>query len=162
MNLGIYVDNLGDQEHLFHVSECINNGLRTSEITDASIFFDNVGFNPHIINCGIFNATDMWNFHGSLITTSLNTLVSASNIVNNINLYYYYGLEERVDVLKFLRGVKKDCKIVCSSESSEKELYRISGIKPIGISINYKDIINIIRENENGYQKNSTNVYRAK
>jgi hypothetical protein len=162
MNLGIYVDDLGDENHLIYVSECINYGLRSAEINDASIFFDNIGFNRHSINCGIFNATDMWNFHGSLITTSLNTLGSASNIVNNINLYYYYGLEGRVDVLQLLTLIQKGCKIICSSENAKKELYRISGLEPIGISINYKDIINIIRKNEDGYQKNSTNVYRSK
>jgi hypothetical protein len=162
MNLGIYVDHLGDDNNLFHISECVNAGLSSGELNDASIFFDNVGFNKHKINCGIFNATDMWNFHGSLIATSLNTLISASNIVNNINLYYYYGLENKLEVLQFLKSVNRNCNIICNSENAAKYLFRISNTKPIGISNNYKEIINIIRKNEDGYQKNSTNVYRSK
>lgn len=162
MNIGIYVNSLSDT-NLEYVSNFINESIVSNYASDASIFFDDVGYNPHQVQCGIFNSADIWNFHGVLITTSLDTLSSAKNIVNNIDLYYYYGYEDssKINLLNLIDKTK-NVKVICNTESDSLEFYRKTGKKPSVISERYKGLASQLQGHQNEYSKNTTNVYRAK
>jgi len=139
MNLGIYIPTLADQDQLKDISECINTNIGKS-LTDASIFFDNIGYNPFNINCGLFNSTDLWNFKGTLITTSLATTLSSIKIVNNIDIYYYYGLEKHINPLSLLY-LKDKTRFICKDDDSGRDLFRKTKIQPQFVSRSFVDLI---------------------
>jgi len=164
MNLGIYIKSLTDEQQVNNIASCVNDGLQNKKLKDASIFYDNIGKVNTNINCGLFNSTDVWNFSGKLLTTSIETLTTAMKIVNNIDFYYYFGVEkeENLDIFKLLRVTQKHkIKVICNSEDDEKKLYRITGVNPLGISNNFIGIIDLLNECNNERCKNCKNVCRA-
>lgn len=142
MNLGIYIQSLGKNDHLKEISECINKNIGTKNLTDASIFFDSIGFNPFEMKCGIFNSTDLWNFNGKLITTSLQTTLKALKIVNNIEVFYYYGLEDKISPLSLIYLQQNGVKIISRSEKDDNDLYRKTAHRSVSISSCFNDILN--------------------
>jgi hypothetical protein len=140
MNLGIYLSSISDQDQIKDISECINNGLKTGLLKDASVFFDNISHNEYPINCGVFNSSELWNFSGTLVTTSLSTTISALRIVNNIDLYYYYGWETGISPLSLIYMAKQKIKIACRSPESEKDFYRKTGSYPLIVSENFQKL----------------------
>jgi len=145
MNLGIYVSNFNDLDLIKEFTQTISN-KKDLNITDASIFYDDLGFTPPDINCGMFNSTDLWNFNGLLITTSLETTIRALNIVNNINLCYYYGYENKVHPLPLIGLLRDGIDVIAKSETDAQELYRKTKTKPKIIAKNFKDLIRGIRD----------------
>jgi hypothetical protein len=145
MNLGIYLPSLSDQDLMKDISESINYGLDNGLLMDASVFFDDVSYNSHNVKCGVFNSTELWNFNGVLVTTALSTTLSAFKIVNNIQLYYYYGLEDRVSPLSLIYLLKEPLQIICDCEESKHDVYRKTGKRDTEIFKNFYDIINRIK-----------------
>jgi hypothetical protein len=146
MNLGIYIETLSNHEQLEDAVNILNTSLENKSIKDGSIFYDGIGFNPFKTNCGMFNSTDLWNFNGTLITTSLGCLVTAKNIANNIKLYYYHGLEQKqpkvLDLLLALNNC--DANIICNNEENSKYIHRTTGKQALGISHKFNSILEII------------------
>jgi hypothetical protein len=140
MNLGIYLTSIADQNQMKDIAECVNKGLQTRLLSDASVFFDNVAHNEHKLNCGMFNSSELWNFSGKLVTTSLSTTISALKIVNNIDLYYYYGWEKNISPLSLIYLSKQKLKIACTSQESEKDFYRKTGIYPLIVSETFEKL----------------------
>jgi hypothetical protein len=161
MNLGIYINNLENHEQLKYITEEINRGLENKEIDDASVFYDGIGYHPYKINCGLFNATDLWNFSGKLVITSLGNAATAMGMVNKIELYYYYNWEQGKNTLDIIGLLNKDVHVICRNNEDAENLFRITGKKPIGICENFQNIIHIISENSNGRFKNRANVCRS-
>lgn len=144
MNLGIYLSSFSDHEQLKDISDAINGNIG-NKLQDASIFYDNVGFNPFQIKCGIFNSTDLWNFSGSLVTTSLSTTMSALKIVNKIDLYYYYGFEEKINPLSLIYIINNSqIKFIAKTENEENDLYRKTKTRPHFTCKSFKDVIDRI------------------
>lgn len=160
MNLGIYISSLSDVEQLGHISKLVQENVNNKDIRNISIFYDNVDFNPHDTKCGMFNSTDLWSFNGSLITTSIDSLVTSLRVINNIDIIYYHGWGEKVNILKLVMSVQ-NVKIICRSEQEAKEVYRSTGIKPIGISNNFEDIINLVLGCKDEYKSNNNDVYQT-
>lgn len=142
-NLGIYISNLADTKQLQSISDSINYCVDKNLLSDCSIFFDNIAYNPFKIKCGIFNSTDLWNFSGKLITTSLSSTLSALKIVNKIRIYYYYGWEDNVNVLSLMNIIMQNIQPFAKSEKFQLDMYRKTGIKPILCS-DFMDLINKI------------------
>lgn len=138
MNLGIYTTTLGDSEQLEKLSQYLNASVDSNKWSDVSLFYDDIGFNPFQINCGMFNSTDLWNFKGKLIASSLECVVKASNIVNNIEIYYYYGWEKRPSVLDALFVINSKTKIICRNDDDASFIYRTTGKKPVAVADNYQ------------------------
>jgi hypothetical protein len=145
MNLGIYIKSLQDIKQLEYISQSINVGIEKKEIKDASIFYDDIAFNPFNINCGMFNSTDLWNFKGKLVATSLSCVANTINIVNDIDLYYYYGWEEKPKLLDLLYILQQNVKVICTDEHSGSYIYRVTGKIPFGICDNFNGICELIK-----------------
>ena len=160
MNLGIYINSLGNHAQLKHVAKIINDSLG-SEIDDASIFFDGVASVPFKIDCGLFNSTDLWNFNGCLITTSLDNAFTALKIVNNIDLFYYYNWDGNKNVLSLIKLLTNNIKVICRNQEDADDLYRLTGKKCVGISEDFNNIVTIIVENTDGRFKDRENVCRS-
>jgi len=160
MNIGIYIDSLSDFKQLEEIDKLVSKSLLSDEIYDISLFFNELDFNPYNINCGIFNSTELWSFSGDLIVTSLNCLMTSNKIVNNIDIYYYFGLEEKTNIFQLIES-SKISKAICKSEEHKKTFYRKTGKLPIGISQNLEGVLQIITEQKNGYKSNLNNVYKT-
>ena len=70
MNLGVYTTSLGISEETEAIINNLNSGVESDKLTAASLFFNSVAFNPLPMKCGCFNAADLWNFTGTLLTTN--------------------------------------------------------------------------------------------
>jgi hypothetical protein len=138
MNIGVYVESITDEDIIGYAIESIEIGFNTNQIDDATIFYDSVGFTPFFFPCGLFNSTELWNFSGTLVTFSLNSLKSALSIVNNIDIYYCYGWEDKTNVLSLLDTLSKhpDIKLISKNDEFAKNLFRITGKKSKSIDNN--------------------------
>ena len=97
MNIGIYIESLSDTNQLNYINDFIENNINNETVDDISLFYDDVSYNPFNTKCGMFNSTELWSFNGNLIVTSLNSFSTAKKVINNINLFYYYGWNEKED-----------------------------------------------------------------
>lgn len=146
MNLGIYIPSLSNHQELQSISNAMNNAISNKIVNDASLFYDSVSYNPFQFKCGLFNSTDLWNFNGKLITTALSTTLSALKIINNIDLYYYYGFEERISPLSLLYLLNNSgIKFISNNETTSNDLYRKTGHKSLLTSDSFEEIIQKIR-----------------
>lgn len=161
MNIGIYVDSLAGTEKLEHINNVISHAIDNKSINDASVFYDDVGYVPFKTKYGMFNSADLWNFSGNLLATSFATVNKAINIVNNINLFYYYSVSQNIKVLNLLKVLENKIEIICHTEEDAKELYRVTGKRALGISHNFTDILEIMKGYNDGRTNNNTNVYRS-
>lgn len=130
MNIGFYISSLSQHDQLQQIAEAINKHGDNKKFNDASIFYDNVAFNPFTIKCGIFNSTDIWNFHGKLVTTSISATLKCLNIVNNIEIYYYYGWEEKINPLPLIKLNNSGVKFISKNEAASQDLFRKTGVSP--------------------------------
>ena len=148
MNLGIYLEEVGEGEILQHAVGNINDGIEKGLLTDASIFYDSIGFNPYETKCGFFNSTDLWNFTGNLITTSIETTRTTLNIVNKFKILFYYNWSSHKDILGLISIVANPAvDTICNNSHNAQELYRLTGIKPMGIvdNFNINDISQVVQ-----------------
>lgn len=144
INVGLYVDNLGNQEKMKKIYDFVNASVIRSDITDISIFYDDVGYNPFNIQCGFFNATDLWHFSGTLFTTSIETTKNALSIVNSIDIIYVYDKTEQVNIFELLNiAQNENVKIICVNNDSAHELYRLTNTTTYGIS-DLNNILNLV------------------
>ena len=138
MNLGIYVDSLQENEQVHYAIQALNKGIEDNHLVDASLFYDSVGHNAMPTKCGCFNSTDLWNFTGTLITTSLNSAKTALSIVNKFRVYFYHGWEQTNDIFGLINLVKNPTvETICRDGNSAKELYRLTGSTPLGLVDNF-------------------------
>jgi hypothetical protein len=141
MNIGIYIDSLSDTKQLEAINNFVANSLQHNGVHDVSLFYNGIGFNPFNIKCGMFNSTDLWNFKGKLVVSSLNCLVSSKNIVNNLELYYYYGWEQNIKVLDILQIMQDKIPIICRSVADQEFIYRVTGVNPLAVSNNFDNLL---------------------
>jgi len=145
INLGIYVKDLSNTPLIHAVQSEIARAKSDKDISDASIFFDNVGPIDIKIDAGIFNSTDLWHFHGSLVTTCLETTIKALPVVNNMKLYYCFDTTSAYDVLSMLRVIiKNDISTIAFDNDSAMNFYRITGRKPIAICDKFSGVVKTI------------------
>ena len=141
MNIGFYVKNLSNDKQMSIISKIINNSIDNNLISDASIFYDGIGFVPYFISCGMFNSTDLWNFRGNLVVMNADCLKRAAKTVNNIKLIFYYGIEE-IDIFSLMFIKSQNIPILCHQKDYQK-IYRLTGQNPVLIE-NENDILSAI------------------
>lgn len=129
-NIGFYIDKINTANRNIDIFKTLNSGIRRKKIKDASLFYNDVDYNPLIPAFGMFNAADMWNFTGTLFTTSLNNAFSANKIVNKFKLFHIYNRWDDKDILKVLE-VANTIDVITEDEEDSKEFYRITGKKPV-------------------------------
>lgn len=145
MNIGVYLPSLSNHEELRDVCDGINFGIDSGALSDASIFYDTVAYNPFLVKCGMFNSTDLWNFNGTLITTSLSSALMAMKIVNNIDIFYFYGWEKKVNPLHLIYLLNSGIKTLSKTSEDNNDLYRKTGKKSEIVCESFKDAINSLR-----------------
>lgn len=145
INLGIYVKDLSNTPLLQAVQSEIAKAKSDGDVSDVSIFFDDIGPINFKIDAGIFNSTDLWHFNGHLITTCLETLIKSTSIVNNMNLYYCFDLRSAYDTLSMIRAVNKhDISTIAFDNDSAMNFYRLTGRKPKAICDKFSGVVKTI------------------
>lgn len=157
MNLGIYLDTLSNQKVLEKASLLIDN----NENNNFSIFYNDIDYNPYKQKCGFFNATELWSFYGTLIVTSFKCLKTSLNIVNNIDIVYYYGLDDKINPLHLAEIAYRKIKVIASDNKKHKEFYRLTGIMPSAVCEDFSKLPEFLTENKNGYQQDINYVYKT-
>lgn len=144
INLGIYLPHLGDKELVYQCIQEINRGKDRGLISDASIFFDNIGTIDIPISCGLFNSTDLWNFKGKLLILSVECTIKTLNIINDIDMFFGYGWGNK-NVFATLSIIShKKIKTICRSKDLEEDFYRITGKNSVGSSENLEGVIELM------------------
>jgi hypothetical protein len=144
MNIGLYIDSLGDEKAIKLFIDTIEQGFLSNKLDDASIFYDSVSFTPFNFPCGLFNSTELWNFSGKLLVFSLESLRNAVKIVNNIEIYYVFGFEESINILAMLDLVSSnEISVITKNNLGMLNFYRISGKKVNG-SLEDKSLMSLL------------------
>jgi hypothetical protein len=144
INLGIYLPHLGDKALLEQCLKEINRGKENNLISDASIFFDNIGVIDASVNCGLFNSTDLWNFRGKLLMLSVDCAIKTLNIINDIDMFFGYGWgDKNVFATLSIVGHSK-VKTICRTKELKDDFYRLTGKNGIGYSENLEGVIELM------------------
>lgn len=155
INFGLYLDTIGEGDVINNAFEAIEFSLKENIIKDASLFYDQIGSIKSKPPCGIFHSSDLWNFSGHIFVLSVTSIQRVKNIANNIKIYLGYGWQER-NVLATLQAISDDTvEVLPFSVETAADFYRISNRKSIGVSNNFKEIIQIITEKENERSRNN-------
>ena len=108
MNFGVFIENIGDNRVSVPAYKAANKAVSSPKFKDASLFYQDVGHCPEKRQFGIFNSTDICHFKGALVVTFLDGLKSVLKEVNNRDLYYYFGLEEKKDLFGYLQYLRDE------------------------------------------------------
>lgn len=128
MNLGFYVKSGNAEGVNGKIFMCLNEAVAKNTVRDASVFFDNIDYNPMKTNFGMFNSTDIWHFTGELITTSIETTINALKAVNRFNLSYLYTRDD-IDVIRLI-DLSSKVNVITDSEVDRDHFFRITGKRP--------------------------------
>jgi len=139
MNVGFYLTT--NDQYTDSMFNEIANALSSGLIKDAAIFVDNIFFTSSRKSCAIYESCDLWSFSGKLIVSEIRLLEKAKNIVNDIDLYYYFGFE-KINPIRML--IEKDLKVIANGEKLGKEYFRLTNKKPTAISNGYENIVSKI------------------
>ena len=161
MNLGIYIDTMLDINRLEKINKFVDHAIENKLFSDISIFYDNIGQNPFNTKCGMFNSTELWSFHGTLLVLSIEALRTTLNIVNNINIIYYYNWDTKVNAIDLATNCSSIKNIICRNEKENSDIYRLTGKKSCGISENFNNITELLLRCKNEHQSNNHNVYQT-
>ena len=128
MNIGFYIDSTNGNAPNDAIFSALNEAVDNHDATDASVFYNDIDFNPTDTKFGMFNSTDLWAFTGVLVATTLANTVRALKIVNKLKPMYLYNNadEGRKDLLGLMQ-IKDMVKIITRSEKEDQEVYRLTG-----------------------------------
>ena len=131
MNVGFYVDSVGATPENGEIFDALNQAVDNHEVSDASVFYNDIDYNPVKPKFGLFNATDLWSFTGLLIATSLENVIRASKVVNKFKILYLYNKSNKN--LLMLLDICQSIPIVATNLEDSKEIYRLTGQKPVTV-----------------------------
>lgn len=131
-NIGFYIETVNSANRNIDIFNTLNKTIRkrNGSIDDASVFYNDVDFNPIVPVFGLFNSADLWGFTGTLFTTSLNNALKANEIVNKFKLFHIYNRWDDKDIFKVI-NVSNGIDVITEDEEDSKEFYRITGKRPV-------------------------------
>ncbi len=145
MNIAFYVDNIADDGNDL-IFDCMNSMIESETVRDATLFYNDIGPEPKKALFGLFNATELWNFTGHVISTTMENWISLKNTVNNFKIKHLYK-PKTVDVVVLI-SMANMSEVIVKNEEEQKEVYRLTGVKvPVVENINFKKIAEVLNEN---------------
>tara|TARA_B100001094_G_scaffold72494_1_gene68782 strand:+ start:22252 stop:22707 length:456 start_codon:yes stop_codon:yes gene_type:complete len=129
MNLGFYVKSMSPEEgNNRKIFSLLNEGVNSNELSDASLFYDNIDYNPIQTSFGMFNSTDIWYFTGKLITTTLESTYHALQATNKFELSYLYDHDE-INILPLIE-ISKKVNVITDTLENQRYFNRVTGVRP--------------------------------
>lgn len=143
-NIGFYIPMVSEEKINVDIFNSLNTAVENGEVRDATVFFNDVSFNPVTPKFSMMNASEIWSFTGNLFSLSLDGSLLAMRIVNKFELFHLYRADAENDFFKLLMVAEKT-KVVTMSDADTKEFKRITGKDPV---VQFKDlnIKNILEE----------------
>lgn len=143
MNIAFFVNKLSDSEQNKAIFQCLNRAVHDEIVSDASLFFTNVGpiGTPTIF--GMFNSTDLWNYTGQVIATSIGCIHYAERIANKFKLGYLFSKENNT---LGLIDIAKRVPIFAANENDAAECFRLTGRNPRLIELTPKGVAEAFNE----------------
>lgn len=130
MNIAYYIDQINQKEKITEIFNRMNDDIASGAIDNGSVFYKEIGPTEVQPKFGMFNSTDIWNFTGTLIATSMETFLDAIKAVNKYSLVYLFYGDVNYDISALI-GISKNTKILTLTKQDQKEVYRLTGVKPI-------------------------------
>jgi len=130
MNVAFYINQINQDEKTVEIFNALNTDIESGAIDNGSVFYKEIGPSTVEPNFGMFNSTDIWHFTGTLIATSMETFLDAVKAVNKYTLAYLFYGDNKHDVFSLI-GMSRTTKILTTTEEDQKEVYRLTGLKPI-------------------------------
>lgn len=130
MDVAFYVNQISNDEKMTDLFNRMNSDVESGAIDNGSIFYKDIGPSPVEPKFGMFNSTDIWHYTGTLIATSMDTFLDAFKAVNKYTLAYLFYKDSKYDVFSLI-GMSRTTKILTTTEEDQKEVYRLTGLKPI-------------------------------
>ena len=124
MNLGFYVDKNNLSGKNSKIFEMLNKATVTKKVMDASVFYNDIDHNPMQTNFAMFNATELWAFTGTLISSNIKNTIHAANVVNKFKLFHLFNREDKDLMALIALGGRVD--FLVDGEEDQKELYRLT------------------------------------
>lgn len=143
MNIAFFLNRLCDNPLNHSIIECLNEAVQHEDIKDASLFFVNVGPVSKPVKFGMFNSTDVWNFSGNLISTSISGIGYLQNVANKTKIVYLFSHENNT---LGLIHISRQIPILVTTEDEQKEVFRLTGITPRLISLTPKALLEFFDE----------------
>jgi hypothetical protein len=143
-NIGFYIPIVSEEKINVDIFNSLNTAVENGDVGDATVFFNDVSFNPVTPKFGMMNASEIWSFTGNLFSMSLDAALLAVGIVNKFELFHLYRMDTENDFFKLLMVAEK-VKIVTISDKDTKEFKRITGKDP-AVQLTDLTIKNILEE----------------
>ena len=143
-NIGFYIPIVSEEKINVDIFNSLNTAVENDDVGDATVFFNDVSFNPVTPKFGMMNASEIWSFTGNLFSLSLDGSLLAMRIVNKFDLFHLYRMDTDKDFFKLLM-VSEKIKIVTISDADTKEFKRITGKDPV-VQFTDLTIKNILEE----------------
>lgn len=130
MNIAFYINQINQDEKTVEIFNALNTDIESGAIDNGSVFYKEIGPSAVEPKFGMFNSTDIWHFTGTLIATSMETFLDAIKAVNKYTLAYLFYGDNKHDVFSLI-GMSRTTKILTTTEEDQREVYRLTGLKPI-------------------------------
>jgi hypothetical protein len=143
-NIGFYIPMVSEEKINVDIFNSLNTAVENGDVRDATVFFNDLAFNPVTPKFGMMNASEIWSFTGNLFSLSLDGSLLAMRIVNKFELFHLYRMDTENDFFKLLMVAEK-IKVVTMSDADTKEFKRITGKDPV-VQLKDLSIKNILEE----------------
>jgi len=143
-NIGFYIPMVSEEKINVDIFNSLNTAVENGEVRDATVFFNDVSFNPVTPKFSMMNASEIWSFTGNLFSLSLDGSLLAMRIVNKFELFHLYRADAENDFFKLLMVAEKT-KVVTMSDADTKEFKRITGKDPV-VQLKDLNIKNILED----------------
>lgn len=147
MNIGFYLPYL-ETNMVDAVTKELKSGFDNGELLDASIFFDTVGPTNRQTVCGMFDATNLWYFTGTLIVLTPDSLAKAKHISNKFKLVYYAGAVAEQPVLHLLPNLTNNVRCIASNPETGGEFTRLTGRQVEGYFPGFRGVCEWLKTGE--------------
>jgi hypothetical protein len=129
-NIGFYIPIVSEEDINMNIFNSLNTAVQNGDVRDATVFFNDLAFNPVTPKFSMMNASEIWSFTGNLLSTSLDGSLLAMGIVNKFDLFHVYRADANNDFFKLLM-VSEKVKVVTMNDTDTKEFKRITGQDPV-------------------------------
>lgn len=143
-NIGFYMPMVSEEKINVDIFNSLNTAVENGDVRDATVFFNDLAFNPVTPKFGMMNASEIWSFTGNLFSLSLDCSLLAMRIVNKFELFHLYRMDTENDFFKLLMVAEKT-KVVTMSDADTKEFKRITGKDPV-VQLKDLNIKNILED----------------
>ena len=89
MKLGIILNDMSANQLAYHAISSINKEVKRTNKNDYVLFFENASSIVIPPSCACMNSSEIWNFDGVLISTTVSSTLSSINAVTPKKKYFY-------------------------------------------------------------------------